>query len=173
MNSPYARLRGGILPKRALRVVWRRTSLRTLALIDIAPGSPSTKRLEFLILPRGPSPNVNKVSTAVQLRFDVAGSARLPETVRRRLAALAGRRLSRDGVLTITAQRHRSQERNRQDAIERLVALIAEAARPVKPRKPTRPSHGSRCGGWKPSSGEGRSSATAAASSIHMRNRCG
>ena len=88
--------------------------------------------------------NVNKVATAVQLRFDVARSPSLPATVRERLAAIAGHRLNRDGVLQITAQRFRSQERNRRDAIARLVALIHEAARPVKPRKATRPTHQSR-----------------------------
>jgi len=88
--------------------------------------------------------NVNKVATAVQLRFDVARSPSLPATVRERLAAIAGHRMSRDGVLQITARRFRSQERNRRDAIDRLMALIAQAARPVKPRKATRPTRQSR-----------------------------
>lgn len=88
--------------------------------------------------------NVNKVATAVQLRFDVARSPNLPAAVRERLAAIAGHRMNRDGVLQITAQRFRSQERNRRDAIERLMALIKEAARPVKPRKATRPTRASR-----------------------------
>jgi ribosome-associated protein len=88
--------------------------------------------------------NVNKVSTAVQLRFDVARSSSLPESVRRRLAALAGNRMSRDGVLQITAQRFRSQERNRRDAIDRLMALIQAAARTVKTRKATLPTRESR-----------------------------
>jgi ribosome-associated protein len=84
--------------------------------------------------------NVNKVSTAVELRFDVAGSPSLPEPVRRRLRTLAGRRLSHEGVLVIQARRFRSQERNRQDAVDRLVALIARAAAPPPPpRRPTRP----------------------------------
>ena len=88
--------------------------------------------------------NVNKVSTAVQLRFDVARSSSLPEPVRTRLSVLAGHRMSRDGVLQITAQRFRSQERNRRDAIDRLMALVQAAARPVKPRKATLPTRQSR-----------------------------
>ena len=74
--------------------------------------------------------NVNKVETAVQLRFDVRNSPSLPDGVRQRLERLAGRRLTQDGVLVISAQRFRSQERNRQDAQDRLVALIREAAVP-------------------------------------------
>ena len=88
--------------------------------------------------------NVNKVATAVQLRFDVRGSASLPPPVRERLRAIAGRRLTREGVLVITAHRFRSQEQNRNDAVERLVALIREAARPRKTRRPTAPTRASR-----------------------------
>jgi ribosome-associated protein len=88
--------------------------------------------------------NVNKVATAVQLRFDVARSTSLPEGVRTRLAVLAGNRLTSDGVLVLTAQRFRSQARNRRDAIERLMALIREAAQPVKTRRATRPTRESR-----------------------------
>ena len=84
--------------------------------------------------------NVNKVATAVQLRFDVRRSPSLPEPVRARLERLAGRRLTRDGVLVITAQRHRTQGRNREDALARLVELIRRAAVPPVPRRPTRPS---------------------------------
>lgn len=84
--------------------------------------------------------NVNKVSSAVQLRFDVRRSPSLPDHVRTRLERLAGKRLTADGVLVITAQRFRTQERNRADALERLVALIQEAAKPVTPRRPTRPT---------------------------------
>ena len=84
--------------------------------------------------------NVNKVSSAVQLRFDLSGSRSLPEDVRERLARLAGRRLTRDGVILIIAQRYRTQERNRQDALDRLVALIRRAAVPPAPRRPTKPS---------------------------------
>jgi ribosome-associated protein len=88
--------------------------------------------------------NVNKLSTAVQLRFDVRNSPSLPADVRARLATLAGKRLSKDGVLTITAQRHRTQERNRAEALERLVEMIRKAAVPPVPRRPTRPSAGER-----------------------------
>ena len=84
--------------------------------------------------------NVNKVSSAVQLRFDLSGSRSLPEDVRERLARLAGHRLTRDGVIVIIAQRYRTQERNRQDALDRLVALIRRAAEPPTPRRPTKPS---------------------------------
>ncbi len=88
--------------------------------------------------------NVNKLSTAVQLRFDVRHSPSLPAAVRARLETLAGRRLTREGVLVITAQRHRTQERNRQDALERLIDLIRRAAVVPLPRRPTRPTAGSR-----------------------------
>ncbi len=84
--------------------------------------------------------NVNKVSTAVELRFDVLGSASLPEGMRARLARLAGRRLSDDGILVIRAERFRTQERNREDARERLAELIRRAAIVPKRRVPTKPS---------------------------------
>ncbi len=119
----------------------------TCLMLRVAPGITIPEREIGMSFIRASGPggqNVNKVSTAVQLRFDVARSPSLPEAVRVRLSALAGHRMSRDGVLQITAQRFRSQERNRRDALERLVMLIEEAARPVKPRKATRPSHGSR-----------------------------
>ena len=88
--------------------------------------------------------NVNKLATAVQLRFDVRHSPSLPAQVRTRLERLAGRRLTRDGVLVISAQRHRTQERNRQDALERLIALIQRAAVAPVPRRPTKPTAGAR-----------------------------
>jgi len=84
--------------------------------------------------------NVNKLATAVQLRFDVRHSPSLLPAIRARLERLAGRRLTNDGVLLITAQRHRTQERNRQEARERLVDLIRRAAEPPKPRHATRPT---------------------------------
>jgi ribosome-associated protein len=80
----------------------------------------------------------------VQLRFDVAHSPSLPDDVRARLAAKAGNRLTREGVLVIEARRHRTQERNRADAIERLVEMIRQAATPPRPRKKTRPTRASR-----------------------------
>ncbi|MGD9769377.1 MAG: alternative ribosome rescue aminoacyl-tRNA hydrolase ArfB [Pseudolabrys sp.] len=87
--------------------------------------------------------NVNKLETAVQLRFDVRRSPSLPDGVRARLEKLAGSRLTRDGVLVIIAQRHRTQERNRQDARDRLVELVQRAAVVPKRRRPTRPTAGS------------------------------
>ena len=88
--------------------------------------------------------NVNKVSTAVQLRFDVARSPSLPEDVRARLMKLAGNRLTNEGELLIEAKRHRTQERNRQDAITRLVELIRHATEKPKPRIATRPTKASK-----------------------------
>jgi ribosome-associated protein len=83
--------------------------------------------------------NVNKVASAAQLRFDAAASPRLTQTVLRRLAELAGRRMTREGVIVIHAQRFRSQEQNRRDATERLVALLHSAATPPAFRRKTRP----------------------------------
>jgi ribosome-associated protein len=88
--------------------------------------------------------HVNKTSTAVQLRFDVRHSPSLPHDVRLRLERLAGRRLTRDGVLVLVAQGERSQKRNREEALARLVALVRAAARPPRPRKKTRPTKASK-----------------------------
>jgi ribosome-associated protein len=88
--------------------------------------------------------NVNKLSSAVQLRFDVRRSPSLTPDVRLRLERMAGRRLNREGVLVIMAQRHRTQERNRQDALDRLVELIQAASVAPTPRRPTKPTRGSK-----------------------------
>jgi ribosome-associated protein len=92
---------------------------------------------------RAPGPggqNVNKVASAVQLRFDAANSPALSGAVFRRLRTLAGSRMTRDGVIVLTANQFRSQIRNREDALERLTSLIREAAIPPTRRRPTRPS---------------------------------
>ena len=88
--------------------------------------------------------NVNKLATAVQLRFDVRGSPSLPAEVSARLERLAGTRMTRDGVLIIIAQRHRTQARNREDALERLVELVSRAAVAPRLRRPTRPTAAAR-----------------------------
>jgi ribosome-associated protein len=106
--------------------------------------------------------NVNKVATAVQLRFDARGSPSLPEPVKARLMRLAGQRVTQDGVIVITAQRFRSQERNREDALDRLIALIRRAAEPPKLRRKTRPSAAQR---------EQRLAAKARRSALKQRRR--
>jgi ribosome-associated protein len=88
--------------------------------------------------------NVNKVSTAVELRFDIAASPSLPPDVKARLMRLAGQRVTNEGVLVIDAQRYRSQDRNREDARERLVELIRAATHVPKPRRATRPTKASK-----------------------------
>ena len=96
---------------------------------------------------RSPGPggqNVNKVATAVQLRLDIGASPSLPEPVKRRLIRIAGRRMSNDRILTIDAHRFRTRERNREDALGRLVELIRQAAHQPKPRKKTKPTRASK-----------------------------
>lgn len=87
--------------------------------------------------------NVNKVATAVQLRFDIRRSPSLHDWMREKAERLAGSRLTREGVIVLTADRFRTQERNRQDAIERLVTLLRRAMERPRPRKATRPTRGS------------------------------
>lgn len=100
-------------------------------------------RFKFIYAGGPGGQHVNKTESAVQLRFDLS-AARLPESVSTRLRALAGRRLSIDGVLTIDARRFRNQARNRQDALDRLIALLRSAAESPKRRVKTRPTLGSK-----------------------------
>lgn len=88
--------------------------------------------------------NVNKVATAVSLRYDLYNAAGIPWDVKVRAARIAGRKVTREGAIVITAQRHRTQERNRADALERLVAILKEAAVPPKPRIATKPTRASK-----------------------------
>ena len=116
-------------------------------MIEIEPGleAPDSE-LEFVYI-RSPGPggqNVNKVASAVQLRFHAAESTLLDEWARVRFATLAGRRLSRDGWLVLSAHRHRTQEGNRRDALARLAELITAARERPKPRRATKPTRGSR-----------------------------
>ena len=115
--------------------------------LEIAPGLVvPDDELEFAYI-RAPGPggqNVNKVASAVQLRFHAAASTLLDEPGRARFATLAGRRLTRDGWLVLTAHRHRTQEANRRDALERLAALVVEARARPTPRRATKPSRGAR-----------------------------
>ncbi len=101
-------------------------------------------QLEFIRASGPGGQNVNKVSSAVQLRFNAAGCAALNEAIRERLKKMAGRRMTAEGILIIKAQRHRSQEQNRQDAIDRLVTMIRKAIAAPRIRRPTKPSKSSK-----------------------------
>lgn len=116
-------------------------------MLEITPtlSIPDDELVERFVRSGGPGgQNVNKVATAVELRFDVAGSPSLPEAVKARLLARRDRRLTDEGVLVISAQRFRTQERNREDARERLAALVAAATVAPKKRVATKPTRASK-----------------------------
>jgi ribosome-associated protein len=116
-------------------------------MLEITPrlSIPDAELVERFVRSSGPGgQNVNKVATAVELRFDIANSPSLPEALRERLLARRDRRITDEGVLVISAQRFRTQERNRQDARERLAAFIAAGLQVAAPRVATRPTRASK-----------------------------
>jgi len=116
-----------------------------MADVTAAPEIPESELVERFVRASGPGgQNVNKVATAVELRFDIAQSPSLPDDLRARLLARRDRRLTADGVLVINAQRYRTQERNREDARARLANFIATSLVPPKPRIATRPTRAAR-----------------------------
>jgi ribosome-associated protein len=115
--------------------------------VEIAPGldvPDGEIEIDYIRSPGPGGQNVNKVASAVQLRFDVARSSILDEWTRTRIATLAGRRLTRDGWLVLSAHRHRTQEANRRDAFERLAELIVQARVRPKARRATKPTRASK-----------------------------
>ena len=116
-------------------------------MIELAPGLRIDEKDMTWRFVRASGPggqNVNKVSSAVQLRFDLANSPNIPEAMKRRVAVLAGKRLTKDGVIVITANSHRDQPMNRADALERLVGLLVAGAHVPKARVATRPTMASK-----------------------------
>ncbi|HVB38335.1 MAG TPA: alternative ribosome rescue aminoacyl-tRNA hydrolase ArfB [Vicinamibacterales bacterium] len=116
-------------------------------MLDVTPAIRIDERELQIAFVRASGPggqNVNKVATAVQLRFDAAHSPALTDAVRARLRRLAGRRMTDEGVLIVHARRHRTQEQNRRDAVDRLVELVRKAAVPPTPRRPSKPTRASK-----------------------------
>ena len=114
-------------------------------MVDLSITIPEQELVERFVRSTGPGgQNVNKVATAVELRFDIAQSPSLPEAVRERLLSKRDRRVTTEGVLVISAQRFRTQERNREDARERLAAFVDSGLRAPKPRIATKPSRASK-----------------------------